>query len=577
MEGITMPPCTRKSLLVLFLLCAAPTVAEPAISVEPLPPTLRVRPTGDLPRIPPGQTFQSARNEYESLQFVITAHGGNATKVDVALSPFTKPDGTVLPEEAARLYREVYVNVRHSSPRATEAPGLTPDPLVPLVNPFTGDKLKPLYWNGEALEGAGHGGTPFEIWDEHREVIWLDVHVPKEAAPGDYTATLRVTAENAPAIELPVTLTVWDFALPDGPTHENHFGGFGSLANYHKLESDSPAFIELEERYNAEMAKHRLSPEIPHRLFPKPGDDGTVDFSPEIDQEITDFVNRHHVTNFHIPGSPFGDAPGENREKSVHFLRSWYAYLESKGWADRSYLYMLDEPNEIEAYARVVELGAMVREAHPNIRRLVVEQTYTQDPAWPSLEESMDIWCPLFGFVDEASTKRLQNQGEHVWSYTALTQTAPPYHPDYEDVKDDLPPFWEIDFPVTAYRIAPWLNRRYGITGLLYWSTVYFGSPDRNPWEDPGFRVRWNGEGALFYPGDAVGIDGPIASIRLKNLRDGMEDYEYFALLESLGGKEAVDAIVREAVPTWGNWLQDPEVLPELRARLAEEILKRKG
>ena len=141
----------------------------------------------------------------------------------------------------------------------------------------------------------------------------------------------------------------------------------------------------------------------------------------------------------------------------------------------------------------------------------------------------------------------------------------------------DLPPFWQIDFPVTAYRIAPWLNRRYGITGLLYWSTVYFGSPDRNPWDDPGFRVMWNGEGALFYPGDAAGIDGPIASIRLKNLRDGMEDYEYFALLEQLGGVEAVDAIVREAVPTWGSWRQEAEALPMLRARLAEEILKRKG
>lgn len=563
-------------LLVAAALLTQVSAPQPALTIMVMPPTVRARPAEVPPAFTPLSTMQAARNEVESLQFAITATEGNLTKVRVELSPFTSASGAALPAESATLYRPAFVNVRHSSPRATEAPGLIPDALVPLVDPYTGKPLTTHYWNGDALEGAAYGGMPFDLWMGHNEVIWLDVHVPKDATPGDYTATLTVAAENAKAVTQPITLTVWDFALPDGPTHENHFGGFGSLAAYHKLESESPEFIELEERYSASLAAHRLSPEIPHRLFPKAGEDGAVQFTPEIDRGITDFVNRHHVTNFHIPSAPFGDAPAENRAKSVNFLRSWYAYLEGKGWADRSYLYMLDEPNEIEAYQRVIDLGAMVREAHPSIRRLVVEQTYTQDPAWPSLEESMDIWCPLFGFVDEPSIQRLQGQGEHVWSYTALTQTAPPYHPDYENVKDDLPPFWEIDFPVTAYRVAPWLNRRYGITGLLYWSTVYFGSPDRDPWVDPGFRVRWNGEGALFYPGDAVGIHGPIASIRLKNLRDGMEDYEYFAILEQLGGKEEVEAIVREAVPTWGTWKQDPETLRQLRAKLAEAILRRK-
>jgi hypothetical protein len=564
------------SFLMALSLVAPCAFAQIGLEVLPFGPTERLRPTGGLSVLPP-PAFRAARNETESLQFAIRAVGGNLAKVDLSLSPFALADGTQLPAAAAVLFREVPVNVRHSSPRATEAPGLIPDALVPLTHPHSGEKLKPHYWNGEKLEGVAYGGTPFDLWQDHNEGIWLDVHVPADAAPGDYTATLRVTAENVEAVELPVTLTVWDFALPVGPTHENHFGGFVALADYHPLESDNPKFIELEERYSAELAAHRISPEIPHHLLPAAGEDGAAAFTPEVDAAITAFVERHHVTNFHIPSAPFGDPVGVDREKALRFYRSWYDYLEQKGWADRAYLYMLDEPNEIEAYERVRELGALVREAHPNIRRLVVEQTYTQDPTWPSLEESIDIWCPLFGFVDEASTKRLQAQDEHVWSYTALTQTAPPYHPEIDKVKADLPPFWEIDFPVTSYRIAPWLNRRYGITGLLYWSVVYFGSPDRDPWQDPGFRVRWNGEGALFYPGNAVGIDGPIASIRLKNLRDGMEDYEYFALLESLGGVEAADAIVREAVPTWGSWKSDPAVLPALRERLAEEILKRKG
>jgi len=279
------------------------------------------------------------------------------------------------------------------------------------------------------------------------------------------------------------------------------------------------------------------------------------------------------VTNIDIPRAPFGDITGANREKAINFYRSWYAYLASKGWAERSYLYMLDEPNDPEAYEQVRALGAVVNEAEPGIRRLVVEQPYTQDPAWGTLDEAIDIWCPLFGFIDEGSVERVIAQGDDVWSYTALVQTAPPYHPEYETVKNDLPPFWQLDFPLASYRIAPWLNRRYHVTGLLYWSSVYWQSPDRNPWDDPGFRIRWNGEGALFYPGNDAGIDGPIASIRLKNLRDGMEDYEYFAILDARGVSDQVDAIVREAVPTWGTWNQDPAHLEALRRKLAEAIL----
>jgi hypothetical protein len=79
----------------------------------------------------------------------------------------------------------------------------------------------------------------------------------------------------------------------------------------------------------------------------------------------------------------------------------------------------------------------------------------------------------------------------------------------------------------------------------------------------------------LFYPGMDAGIEGPVGSVRLKNLRDGMEDYEYFVLLEKLGGKEVVDELVRNAVPTWGSWDENTGHLLERRRILATEILRR--
>ena len=35
-----------------------------------------------------------------------------------------------------------------------------------------------------------------------------------------------------------------------------------------------------------------------------------------------------------------------------------------------------------------------------------------------------------------------------------------------------------------------------------------------------------NGDGFLFYPGKPYGIEGPVGSIRLHSIRDGLEDYE---------------------------------------------------
>jgi len=561
--------------LAAVLLAAVVAVAEPAIELKAVPGTVRVRQEQPFA----GQdaaVIACARGEYESFQVVVTARGGLLKPCVAGMSTLRGESGAEVAEANITLYRVAYVPVRHSSPGATCPPGLTPDPLVPFKNPYTGEDVAQPVWRENGREGGRFGGNGFEVWPGQHQPVWVDVFVPRETPPGVYAGLFTVHAGDQRA-QIPVELTVWGFTLPEGPTHENHFGGFERVAAYHKVEPGSEAFDLIEDRYIAMLAEHRINPPLPRRLRPLVADDGAAIFDEATDAAITEFVDRYHVTNIDVPRAPFGDVPGADRDKALRFYRSWYDYLERKGWARRAYVYMLDEPNDPDAYEQVRRLGALVNEAAPGLRRLVVEQPYTQDPAWGALDGALDIWCPLFGFVHEPSVQRVIAQGDNVWSYTALVQKAPPYHPEYETVKNDLPPFWQVDYPVTSYRIPAWLNRRYGITGLLYWSTVYWGSPDRNPWDDPGFRIRWNGDGALFYPGADAGIDGPVASIRLKSLRDGMEDYEYFALLDARGGRDAVERIVRAAVPTWGSWQQDPYRLLELRAQLAEEILKGQG
>ncbi len=88
-----------------------------------------------------------------------------------------------------------------------------------------------------------------------------------------------------------------------------------------------------------------------------------------------------------------------------------------------------------------------------------------------------------------------------------------------------------------------------------------------------------NGDGTLFYPGTPAKIGGtshiPVASIRLKMIREGMEDYEYLKLVSDLGDPAFAMA---EAVQLFPHPYSTGEVsaasLLDARGRLARRILE---
>jgi len=576
MNPLHVTMCCR---LLSALLLTAAVICPPTQAADEQPLGLTV--LGALERIgqhePPWGAaeaqIEAARNEVESFQVVVAAGPANVHVTAAEISDFTGEAGTQISKDQARLYREEYVRVRMPTPGAELPPGLYADPLVPFINPLTGLPIEPLSERRDPERGSivrsGHDmwALPFEVFRGQNQPIWVDVHVPKDAKAGLYRATFRVRASEGKA-EIPVTLRVWDFTLPDGPTHRNHFGGFSNLPKFFPVKRGSDEFRQIEARYCQAMAEHRLNPPIPSHLVPDVKPDGSLAVDPERHTALVKFMTELHVTDFEIRRAPF---PPAEREKAQRYYRQTYDYLKQNGWHQRAYLYMLDEPNTLEQYEQVVLLGQIVREAVPELRRLVVEQTYTQNPAWPDIDPAVDIWCPLWGFIDRDTILAKIAQGDEVWSYTALVQRAPKYHPHYEELKDKDPPHWHIDWPLLVYRVPTWINRQYGITGLLYWSTV---TTVIEPWFNPAFAHprHFNGGGYLFYPGVPCGIDGPIASMRLKNIRDGMEDYEYFALLEKAGGGEAVKKAVDRIAPNWWDYCRDPQALLEVRRELAHQI-----
>ena len=563
--------------------------AEPKIKLTALNGMQRM----GLDQEPYGATevnISAAKNEVESFQVVVTAPKENVTLVKVNLSDLTGKNGAKIGKENVQLFREEYVRVRMSTARAELPPGLYADPLVPFVNPVTGQPIEPLTesrarW-GEPITRSGYDmyAVPFEIFKGQNQTLWVDVRIPKNIPADTYRGELRVQGQRGISGQIGVSVTVWDFTLPDGPTHRNHFGNFSNVARYFNIERGSDRFRQIEMEYCRATAEHRINPPIPDHLLPRVNDDGSLEIVPERHKALKEFMEKFHVTDFEIPRARFARLPSSttgpdyktispaNREKTQHYYKEFYKYLQDNGWEKRAYLYMLDEPNLRENYEQVLVLGQLVHEAVPQLKCLVVEQTYSQDPSWPDIDPAVDIWCPLWSFIDRQTISDKIAHGDEVWSYTALVQRSPQYHPQYEKVKNLDPPYWHIDRPLTVYRIPTWINYQYDITGLLYWSTV---TTVIEPWFNPAFAHprHYNGGGFLFYPGVPCGIDGPVSSIRLKNLRDGMEDYEYFTMLEKLAGKEAVKRIVDTIAPNWWEFSKDPDSFLAARRKLAEAIL----
>ena len=76
----------------------------------------------------------------------------------------------------------------------------------------------------------------------------------------------------------------------------------------------------------------------------------------------------------------------------------------------------------------------------------------------------------------------------------------------------------------------------------------------------------------LVYPGEAAGLRGVAPSMRLKWLRDGVEDYEYVELLKHRGrGDWALDQ-VRSVARDWKHWSRSTAELEEVRLALGQEL-----
>ena len=433
---------------------------------------------------------------------------------------------------------------------------------------------------GEPLGAARFRAVPFDLPAEQTHGFWADIYVPAEARAGEYKGTYLVRAEGDRAVEIGVTLTVWDFVLPRVSTLQTALGSpAGRMRGYYRDRAKEgkekePSDWEAVEAQCAEMlTQHRINATPWHGLEPAAQADGSFRIADEQIRELRDFVDRYHVNAIDIR-SPEGIVrdPETERDKLYAWLKAWDIAAAKLGRPGVTfYIYLKDEPNDEEAYKFVQKWGRAIRGAKSVVKVMVVEQTWTEkgmggaDSAWGELHGAVDIWCPLFCLFKAESAAKRQALGETIWTYTALCQGP------------EASPWWHIDYPLLNYRVPAWISWRYGIRGLLYWGGMSYWQQTTDPWTDAWTYGRpdgvYNGEGTIVYPGRDVGYDGIVPSLRLKALRDSIEDYEYMAILERKGLADEARKIIEPLAESWFKWEADPGEYEKARAKLAEMIV----
>ena len=142
-----------------------------------------------------------------------------------------------------------------------------------------------------------------------------------------------------------------------------------------------------------------------------------------------------------------------------------------------------------------------------------------------------------------------------------------------------------IDSDGMSMRTWGWIAWKYKLDGLLYWAVNYWSD---KPYDEPNSQGKFMGDGTLFYPGKPLGINGPISSFRMKAFRRGLQDYEYFQILEGLDPTNSYLDEIGNVLPTAlgmgshrtsyrelnekGTWSRDPDEWNELINKIGLEI-----
>jgi len=490
--------------------------------------------------------ISAARNEYEGFQIITFANPeGKSVKLNASVSKLTTIDGKgTIPANN--------ISIGFMKSIMSEKPDI------------------PVDFTGEIPDAILNGKTSFEVKPYDFSPLYVKIFTGNTKA-GKYTGELTLTCGKFQD-KIKINLTVYNFTLPQKGTLKTAFSFFEkfylSWYNLKSIPDDKKTAI-----YDF-LLSYRLSP---NNIYTREAVFPNVKFLKEIKNQTNFFTIRGKGKS--KPLSP------EQLKEAIDKTRESIKEVKANGLQNDMYYYSYDEI--LSHYsdgkmAAVTQINTALKKEFPELRMM---QTSFPDKR---IENLFNVWVPIISYFSSAKKRRildrLKKRGDEIWWYGA----DEPYHPY---------PNYFLDYPVFDCRIIMTLSYMYKVKGILYWCINREWETNVNinkQWPNAAWkpyifhnstkkRKYKNGMGNLVYPGKNGEL---LPSIRLENLRDGLEDYEYFVMLKRLIRKQKNKALIKQAkkllkVPAnvavaADNYSTNPENLINYRNKIALMIEKLK-
>ena len=554
-------------------------------------------------------TISLAKNEYESFQVICV---GPLEGLDVAIALPPALAGVAPPPLLhSTLY---YANSAGNLSDCNAAQGLWPDALVPFTDPFVGEP---------------RNRTTAVTVDQNRG-FWVDFFMPPGAPSGAFEGgAVTVTAAGLAPLVLPYRLTVRNFTLPQTSPYSTAFLftarykdpapnasalAYGDLGLMHRvtanniftyapqLQSLPPDLAGFEAQWGSFLTGRRLpfgldNTTVTTFQLPSPfcsnfsKGSGSAGSSSSSSSSNLSARHRHRPP---IASSYCGDAAVN---ASISLWRSLYTWASARGLGGLLFDYTVDEPQYTHTWQELKSRGAAVHAASPALRVLT---TITMDLAIEyGVVDEIDLWVPQINDVAvkgacyrNVNTNASGNQrsmynnvsvsnlmwyqacpshgcGGGCWQLPG-TPSGGGYWPGW-DCQTGWPSYM-IDHSALFNRIHPWATYLYNMGGELYWSMSFADEAQGGDAWESQWEAGGNGDGTLTYRGTPGRIGGatevPIASLRLKAIRDGQEDLLYMAAAEAVAGRAAVLDAIGGVISSGFSFTNEPGVLAAAREAL---------
>jgi hypothetical protein len=404
----------------------------------------------------------------------------------------------------------------------------------------------------------------------------IEFYVHANAASKMHPVKLELKT-NKQSYHLTLKLNVFDLNLPKALSLKTSFG-FSPWSvtkkHYGKWHENE---LNLHQYYYDQAVKHRIDL---HKIYPK-----YPDYNEKHPKDLLSFDAQEKYAflkiweDYHKGfSSEYGfkwqitDLPVPPKFKNTDplSLKYWEELEKSvvlNNLLDETYVYYDDEP-KFDQIPMIKANLSVIKKHAPKLHFLLTKH-YQK-----SLDGLIDWWCPNFSewakpnFPTPDFYQSRIKKGEKIWTYVSCMAHGCDAYGDRQE------PDFVIDRPSSYARILPWYAIKENFSGILYYDTVYgYEFEGQSPWKD-SYAFSGFGEGNLFYPCNEqlCGTKEQLvfSSLRLKIIRDGLEDSEILTMAKSKGINLSPYFDKIKSIP------QSNKIFYEIRSELLKKLVNEK-